>query len=134
MLVAYQARCWYVLENGVRSKLWEVQSIQEALLATKAISVTTEYCCFRLEADSEAVAPWRKSTRFEGTLPGLETLGYRRCRSVRLCDITGRPHIRLSGQNEAGVWRTKLAEPYPVGLCDAVAHLACAHGARGAAR
>lgn len=134
MLVAYQARCWCVLENGVRSRLWEVQSIQEALLATRASSVTAEYCCFRLETDSEAVAPWRKSTRFEGTLPGLEALGRQRCRNVRLCDVTGRPHIRLSGRNEAGVWRTKLAEPYPVGLCDTVAHLACAHGAHSAAR
>ena len=45
------------------------------------------------------------------------------CRGSKrgLCLFTGKPHQQLVGQNSSGQWLTKLAQPYPLGLCDSLA-------------
>ena len=67
-----------------------------------------EYCAFG--------TPWRKSTRLVGFLIDLAFCRQRRC-TGRACRFTGEKHLVLSGTNEAGIFRTKVAEPYPAGLC-----------------
>ena len=45
ILVAYQARAWYVIENGIRTRLWEIEELKEAFDVTKAESMITDYRC-----------------------------------------------------------------------------------------
>ena len=111
ILTAFQARAWYVVENGKRIRLWEIPHLIEAFELTNAKFVTTEYCCWGLNAIDGSKAPWQKSTTLAGTLPGLAEIGRRRCRGRRRCEVTGQLHTPLTGRDENGNWRTRVAEP-----------------------
>ena len=39
------------------------------------------------------------------------------------CARTGRPHHILAGTNSKGHFLTKLAEPYPINMCNAIARI-----------
>ena len=67
--------------------------------------------------------PWRKSTIFAGFHLDWSSLGNIRSLGAApgLCRRTGLPHQQLSGVNDAGVFWTKIAEPYPTKLCYLVA-------------
>ena len=45
-----------------------------------------------------------------------------KCKGAKrgICKFTNEKHVELRGRNN-GVWRTKLAEPYPLRLCKAIA-------------
>ena len=131
ILVAYQARAWYVVENGVRTRLWEIAELKEAFDVTEAETAITDYCCWGLDSVNGPRSPWQKTTRLTGTLPGLPSLG-RRCGGQRHCPRLGKNHVALAGRDATGTLRTTLAEPCPVELCAAVADLAAAHAARPA--
>ena len=127
-LVSHWARAWYVIENGHRTDLWRHPAIIEALSITGAADVEVDYCGWALDSLLGPGSPWQKRTRLSGTLPGLYVLGRRRCTGGRRCSFTGRSHVALSGKRD-GVWLTRLAEPYPMGLCSAVIDLAAAAAA-----
>eukprot|EP00959_Pyramimonas_sp_CCMP1952_P228678 4781027-Pyramimonas_sp.AAC.1 len=98
----------WVLENPRTSRLWLVDEIR--ILERKASSVVLDYCMYGM--------PWRKCTRFVGTLPGLESWG-RRC-TGRVCRRTGHRHQALEGKDPSGAFWTRRAEPYPTSLCNAI--------------
>ena len=129
ILVAYQARAWYVVENGVRTRLWEIAEAKEVFEVTRADTAITDYCCWGLDSINGPRSPWHKTTRLIGTLPGVLSLG-RRCGGQRHCPSLGRNHVALVGRDATRTGRAKLVEPYPMELCDAVADLAAAHAAR----
>ena len=67
--------------------------------------------------------PWRKSTIFAGVHLDWDGLGNFRClgASPGLCRRTGVPHQQLTVVSDAGVFWTKIAEPYPTKLCKSIA-------------
>ena len=112
---------FFVVENPYYSKLWKYPPIINALTQTRAAIVHVTFCRYR--------TPWQKPTKLAGTLPGLKSLECF-CRGRGgLCEYTGLAHIPLVGKTADGRWQTRVAEPYPTGLCDDIANLVlgCAH-------
>ena len=113
------------LENPRLSRVWITPpwlALERALPITSHIC---DYCMFGM--------PWKKPTIFASLGLCLHSaFEGRRCLGAPrgLCARTGRPHTQLSGQDEHGAWRTRLAQPYPVRLCNAYAkafeHARCA--------
>lgn len=68
-------------------------------------------------------SPFRKATTFLSANLKLWRLLHHKCRTSRrgIYEFSGHKHVPLHGQNEQGVWRTKVAEPYPIRLCNALA-------------
>ena len=67
--------------------------------------------------------PFRKATFFLSIGFDLAPAFEKRvcCGAPRgLCLRTGRPHHVLAGQDDAGRWLTKIAEPYPANMCNAI--------------
>ena len=111
-----------VVENPWGSFLWMLDDIEEVLDQSGAARVLVDFCGYG--------TPYRKSTKFAGTLRNLPSL-HRQCRSWRCCSFSGRPHVSLTGRHDQGIFRTKLADAYPVALCDALAALVLDAVARG---
>ena len=114
IVLGHRHHVYSVLENPATSRIWDYTPIKQALIASGASHVITDYCGWGM--------PWQKSTRLSGTLPNLCSLS-RRCAGGRLCSFSGRPHRTLRGQRDDGVWWTLVAQPYPEALC--MAAVAC---------
>eukprot|EP00438_Fugacium_kawagutii_P018856 Skav230896 [mRNA] locus=scaffold2765:199618:204679:- [translate_table: standard] len=99
------------LENPAKSRLWICPPMVHFLRRKAVQNVVTEFCAYG--------TAWRKSTRFIGVHIDLSPVGAMRCIGSKrgLCLFTGCPHLPLCGQNAAGHWLTKVAEPYPLKLC-----------------
>ena len=68
--------------------------------------------------------PHRKATFFLGSGIDLSAaFEGKLCKGAPrgLCARTGRPHHILAGTNSKGQFLTKLAEPYPINMCNAIA-------------
>ena len=67
--------------------------------------------------------PWKKPTGVLAVGLNLEQMDAFRCLGAPrgLCRRTGKPHQILRGLNEAGIFRTKVAEGYPKKFCQLIA-------------
>eukprot|EP00438_Fugacium_kawagutii_P028256 Skav200691 [mRNA] locus=scaffold6391:1205:6504:+ [translate_table: standard] len=101
------------MENPGRSRLWICPSVKKLLSRRFTSLVDVTFCAFG--------TPWKKPTKIFGVHLDLSHLSCYYCRGSKrgICLFTGKPHVALMGQSN-GVWRTKLAEPYPPRFCRAL--------------
>lgn len=102
------------LGNPRRSRLWICPSVLRWLKGRHSTIAEVTFCAFGM--------PWKKPTRFYGVHTNLDQLMLHYCPGAKrgCCLLTGKLHVTLCGQTN-GVWRTKLAEPYPIKLGKLVA-------------
>ena len=120
--IAHRAQAANVVENPWRSYLWLLEWTSRMKSELQSSTLLVDYCAF--------MKPWQKRTRLESTLYGLGERLPPLCTGHRRCSFTNRCHIRLKGKLD-GRYLTKLAEPYPMGLCNIVANLVVDAVARG---
>ena len=108
--LALQLHVPFTMENPSRSRLWLCPAVLRIMRRRFVQTVDVTYCVFG--------TAWKKPTKILGVHLDLSILEMHYCRGSKrgLCLFTGRPHLALMGQTN-GVWRTKLAEPYPKALC-----------------
>ena len=99
-------------ENPANSYAWLAPPLVRLQRRTGVSFHKVEYCQFG--------TPWRKSTAFLTFAVDFSWMCQFRC-TGRGCRRTGLPHQVLSGTNAQGVFRTKIAEPYPPALCRRIA-------------
>jgi len=98
------------------SILWKSSRLTAFAVEFPPEEVEIDFCAFG--------APWRRRTRLWGW--NLSLVGLcKPCRGGKVCSFSGKPHIRLSGRDAAGSSIVRMAEPYPVGLCRALAIRFC---------
>ena len=112
-----QMRIPVVLENPHSSRVWQAPPIARLLNHALARQTVADFCQYGV--------PWRKRTRFLSFWVDLAPVGAlcKACNGV--CSRTGIPHVELSGKaspapGQAKEFRTKIAEPYPRPLCNAL--------------
>ena len=73
--------------------------------------------------------PFKKATSFLAVHLVLSRLENAVCHASKrgLCQFSQCPHLQLCGKDESGQWRTRMAQPYPVKMCNAIAK--CFHDA-----
>ena len=100
----------FTMENPARSRIWLCPSVRRLLCRRFTSVVDVTFCAFGM--------PWRKPTKIFGVHLDVTILSSFYCRGAKrgLCLYTGKPHVALMGQTD-GVWRTKIAEPYPQEFC-----------------
>ncbi len=98
------------LENPAGSRLWLCAPMLTARAWQASREIVTDYCQF-----GEA---WRKRTRILSIFVDLSG-AERHCRGKGICTATGQPHETLETLSgcRGKVFRTSLAEPYPLQLC-----------------
>eukprot|EP00438_Fugacium_kawagutii_P024531 Skav231382 [mRNA] locus=scaffold1586:905940:907367:- [translate_table: standard] len=102
---------WYWVENPDGSFIWIQPEWQKLEAWNKKRFFKTDFC--------RRGTPWRKRTRF---LTNTALRG-----TARLCAGNHR-HIVLRGRSKKhGIAWTKVAEPYPRGLCRLLARAVCSH-------
>lgn len=108
-------RVFATLENPQRSRLWICPPIMAVSRRRVAHLHVTHYCYWGM--------PYKKATSFLAINLRLNRLDNTLCVGARrgLCAFTGCPRQQLVGQDDQGRWRTKLAQPYPVRMCNALA-------------
>lgn len=113
--LALALQIFFSMENPTSSRLWLCPAVARLLRKKQVHQQQVEFCMFG--------AMWRKSTRFVSVHFGLDPLSHYRCIGARrgCCTRSGKRHFMLAGQNEAGQWWTKIAEPYPHRLCTLLA-------------
>jgi hypothetical protein len=116
------------IENPRKSWLWRTKWWKPRVrLAKSSASMTEDAACagdpFVVLDFCRFGRPWRKRTAFlfNGLVGGFREL----CTNRR--DATDHVHIILRGHS-GGVHRTKIAEPYPFGVCQLLTRL-CLKGA-----
>ena len=110
-------RILWILENPASSKCWFLPQLQQLEQSPHTIymSVITDFCQYGTR--------WRKRTKLLcGNLDtqDLDRLD-KRCTGSGLCSRSGHPHFQLTGSNHQGVPWTRVAQPYPRGLCQQLA-------------
>ena len=107
--LALQLHVPFTMENPSRSRLW-ISSVLRVMRRRFVQTVDVTYCAFG--------TAWKKPTKILGVHIDLSILESHYCRGSKrgLCLFTGKPHLALMGQS-GGIWRTKLAEPYPRPFC-----------------
>ncbi len=115
MMLGLRFRVPGTLENPQTSRLWLCPPILRLLRKSQVFKVVTHYCFWG--------KPFRKATTFVSVLVQLTRLENSKCTSSKrgICGTTNRPHLQLCGQNKDGVWLTRLAQPYPQRMCNAIA-------------
>ncbi|CAK0824773.1 unnamed protein product, partial [Prorocentrum cordatum] len=105
------------LENPARSRIWICPATQRLQKSNKINFTVTDFCMWG--------AQWRKSTGFLSTGLCMDALAEARCLGAKrgLCKRSGQPRIPIQGKNDKGVFWSKIAEPYPPGLCRALASI-----------
>ena len=115
MLLALMLGLPFTLENPRRSRLWICPPMLALLRRRNVSTVFVDFCMFN--------KPWKKPTTFAGVHVSFTRLQSYRCIGSKrgICLHSGKPHLPLSGQTSSGEWLTKIAEPYPTGLCNGLA-------------
>ena len=103
----------FTLENPLRSRLWLCPSVQRLLPRRFTCVVGVTFCSFGTSR--------KKPTRLLGIDIDLTVLSghYYRGTKRGMCLFSDKPHVALMSRTN-GVWRTKLAEPYPNKSCRAL--------------
>eukprot|EP00434_Breviolum_minutum_P020702 symbB.v1.2.018256.t1/scaffold1449.1/size118046/7 len=112
MLLALMLGLPFTLENPRRSPLWICPPMLALLRRRNVSTVFVDFCMFK-----------KKPTTFAGVHVSFTRLQSYRCIGSKrgICLHYGKPHLPLSGQTSSGEWLTKIAEPYPTGLCNGLA-------------
>lgn len=115
MLLALMLGLPFTLENPRRSRLWICPPMLALLRRRNVSTVFVDFCMFN--------KPWKKPTTFAGVHVSFTRLQSYRCIGSKrgICLHSGKPHLPLSGQTSSREWLTKIAEPYPTGLCNGLA-------------
>ena len=115
LILGWRLRVPGTLENPERSRLWLCPPIKAVLRKRDVQFAVTHFCGWG--------TPYRKATAFLGVHLNLDRLDNVRCRSSKrgICQYTGNHHVQLHGRNAEGQWLTKLAQPYPHRMCNALA-------------
>lgn len=106
---------WATLENPATSRLWICPPLVSLRRRRRVHVVTTHYCFWG--------RPFRKATSFLSVNFELTRLVDALCHSTKrgICGHTGMPHIQLCGRDAKGQWLTRMGQPYPIRLCNAIA-------------
>ena len=103
---------WF-LENPHSSMMWKIPALRKLAAAPHIKEVTVDICSYGTR--------WRKRTHLLfGNAPEccVQHLRGRFCCGRGVCSYTNKRHIELSGPHPTRrVPWTKVAEPYPLGLC-----------------
>ena len=120
--LALEFNIFATLENPERSRLWLCPPLQALFRRRRVHWVVTHYCCWG--------RPFRKATGFLSVNFELTRLNNTKCVGGKrgICVYTNRPHIQLIGRNSHGQWLTRVAQPYPVQMCNAISK--CLYDAR----
>lgn len=103
------------LENPQRSRLWLCRPIAVLVRKRNFQLAVTHFCAWG--------TPWKKATSFLGVWINLDRVDAARCHASKrgICAFSHNHHGQLCGQDAAGNRMTKLAQPYPVRLCNSLA-------------
>ena len=104
------------LENPWTSRVWITPSMKWLVKRKETALFRTDFCMWG--------RPHRKATYFLGSNIDLSAAFEGNvCQGAPrgLCARTGRPHHVLAGTDANGQFLTKLAEPYPINMCNAIA-------------
>jgi hypothetical protein len=107
----------WMLENPHSSKAWYLPELVALQNADHTCVFYSNFC--------QCKTRWRKRTRLlSGNLNWHDVA---RCQRVchgsnGLCSRNGQPHFHLTGSKSKGVPWTRVAQPYPVGLCHDLAY------------
>lgn len=105
----------FVLENPKSSLAWNMPPLSKFSYKYKPQTIVLDYCQFG--------EPWRKPTKFLHNFIDLSSLALQ-CHPVNdRCSRSKRPHIRLTGLDDRGVFWTLRAQPYPRELTEKIAAL-----------
>ena len=108
-----------ILENGLRTAIWDYTPIKDCLENIDARKTITDYCGYPLNCSDGPFSPWQKRTCLASTVSGLEAAA-RHCTGSRICSFSGKPHVSLVGRAPDGGFVARKAQAYPVGLCAAI--------------
>ena len=111
----------WILENPHASKCWYLPQLITLANRPHVQTVVTDFCQFG--------TLWRKRTRFLcGNMDSIDLHRLQHtCTGIGICSKTGKQHFQLTGSNSKGVPWTRIAQPYPLKLCRALAHALSAH-------
>ena len=101
----------WVLEHPATSKAWYLPEIRKLQSDVDVHLLVTDFCQWGTR--------WRKRTRLLcGHLsPAARESLVRTCTGRGRCSRTGKPHIQLTGSGPGNIPWTRIAQPYPDGLC-----------------
>ena len=103
------------MENPQRSRMWLCPPLQYIIRHSHSHWQITHYCAWG--------KPYKKATVFLSVHVQLHRLEAGVCKSTKrgICQHSQKPHAQLVGQDAQGNWLTRLAQPYPQNMCDAIA-------------
>ena len=105
----------WILENPATSKCWFLPPLQKLASCPHVCTVITDFCQYG--------CPWRKRTKLLcGNLDTQDVARLSRlCTGRGICSKSLKQHFHLTGSNHQGVPWTRIAQPYPTGLCKDIA-------------
>jgi len=119
--LASRLKIHWAVENPLTSMLWMLPGF----LALKSnqkdnVFIRVDYCQYGTS--------WQKPTGILSNCHALQDVSSS-CRMTlckksgtrRICSHSGKCHVRLSGLDADGFWKTSRGEPYPVKLCKRIA-------------
>lgn len=106
----------FIVENPQTSMLWDMPEMQSFSAAHSPSFVSLDYCAYG--------EPWKKPTKLMFSGLDLSSLGIRCNSHNHVCSFTHKRHVPLRGVNDAGIFWTLVAQPYPWALCRAFGTLA----------
>ena len=107
-LACMEANVAVSMENPASSRIWLTPDIQTLLHKGASFQHTT-FCAFG--------TPWRKATSF--LTWGCPNFNLPSCQGTfAKCSFTNKAHLPLVGRTAEGHWRTRIAQPYPLQLCN----------------
>ena len=119
--LAIQFHLFATMENPQRSRIWLCPPMLSLMRKPCVRMYVTHYCYWG--------KPFKKATSFLAVNLVLSRLENAVCHASKrgLCQFSQCPHLQLCGKDESGQWRTRMAQPYPVKMCNAIAK--CFHDA-----
>eukprot|EP00438_Fugacium_kawagutii_P006663 Skav225702 [mRNA] locus=scaffold1817:290507:291919:+ [translate_table: standard] len=101
----------WILENPFTSKCWYLPPLQKLMQSSHVQVVQVDFCYYGTR--------WRKRTQLLcGNLDAQDVRRLRHlCSGRGLCSFSGKQHFQLTGSNHQGIPWTRVAQPYPAGLC-----------------
>lgn len=101
----------WILENPFTSKCWFLPPIRKLMQSNHVLTVRVDFCFYG--------TLWRKRTCLLcGNLDTQDVDRLRHlCKGRGLCSFSGKSHFQLTGSNHQGIPWTRIAQPYPTGLC-----------------
>lgn len=100
------------IENPATSRAWLTKEMK-SLVQKGAVFQEVHYCQYD--------KPWKKATFFLTWLsPDFQ---FKKCTGKKgICSASKQQHVLLQGRTATGMFKTLLAQPYPVRMVDAIAH------------